>query len=148
MDLTAQDTIDLQTAKAKLENHSLAMKLAAKAGMPIEILVRKLPQQLQTSITTAVNKTLERCLNVALSVPSNSPMFSGKNLHTSATALSGAVGGFFGLPGLLLELPITTTIMLHSIAEIARAQGEDLATPESALACLQVFALGAGEKNQ
>ena len=32
--------------------------------------------------------------------------------------------------------------MLHSIVEIARGQGEDLSTVESALACLEVFALG------
>jgi hypothetical protein len=32
--------------------------------------------------------------------------------------------------------------MLRAIAEIARGEGEDLADPEAALACLQVFALG------
>ena len=36
--------------------------------------------------------------------------------------------------------------MLHSIAEIARSHGEDLDTPESALNCLEVFALGAKSK--
>jgi hypothetical protein len=39
--------------------------------------------------------------------------------------------------------------MLRSIGDIARSEGEDLADPESALACLQVFALGTrdGETN-
>jgi hypothetical protein len=39
--------------------------------------------------------------------------------------------------------------MLRSIGDIARSEGEDLADPESALACLQVFALGTrdGEAN-
>ena len=32
--------------------------------------------------------------------------------------------------------------MLRSIAEIARSEGEDLSEPESALSCVQVFALG------
>ncbi len=32
--------------------------------------------------------------------------------------------------------------MLHAIAGIAAGQGEDLTQPETALACLQVFALG------
>ena len=32
--------------------------------------------------------------------------------------------------------------MLRSIADIARSEGEDLADPEAALACLEVFALG------
>ena len=46
------------------------------------------------------------------------------------------------MPGLAVELPLTTTVMLHSIVEIARANGEDMSNPESALACLQVLALG------
>ena len=32
--------------------------------------------------------------------------------------------------------------MLRSIAEIARSHGEDISDPESALSCIQVFALG------
>jgi hypothetical protein len=46
---------------------------------------------------------------------------------------------------MLVELPITTTVMLHSIVEIARMQGEDLSDPAGALACLEVFALGPGD---
>ena len=40
--------------------------------------------------------------------------------------------------------------MLRSIAEIARAEGEDVKSPETMLACLEVFALGGGrgEKNE
>jgi hypothetical protein len=41
-----------------------------------------------------------------------------------------------------MELPVSTIIILRSIAEIARSEGEDLSEPESALACVQVFALG------
>ena len=55
---------------------------------------------------------------------------------------SGALGGFFGLPGLVVELPISTTLMLRSIADIARSEGEDLSSMETRLACITVFALG------
>jgi hypothetical protein len=41
-----------------------------------------------------------------------------------------------------VELPVSTVIMLRSIADIARHQGEDLSDPETALACVEVFALG------
>jgi EcsC protein family len=70
-------------------------------------------------------------------------------LHKALAAASGAVGGGFGLAALPVELPISTIIMLRSIGDIARSEGEDLADPESALACLQVFALGPrdGEAN-
>ena len=39
-------------------------------------------------------------------------------------------------------VPVSTIIMLRSIAEIARSEGEDLSHPEAALSCVQVFALG------
>jgi hypothetical protein len=55
---------------------------------------------------------------------------------------SGGAGGAFGLVTLPIELPVWTIIMLRSIADIARSEGEDLSDPESALSCVQVFALG------
>jgi hypothetical protein len=123
------------------------MKVAERLGMPIEAVLRMLPQSAQSSVHWAVNRALEQCLRVALKVggptmDGSRPVFPRKRTHTAAVAVSGAVGGFFGLPGLLIELPITTTMMLHSIAEIARSEGEDLNNPEGALACLEVFALG------
>ncbi len=45
-------------------------------------------------------------------------------------------------PGCLVELPLTTTLMLRSIADIARAQGERLDDPATTLACLEVLAHG------
>jgi hypothetical protein len=117
--LSAQDYADLKAAAASLEGSSLAMTIATKAGMPMEALMRLLPERSQAAISMAVDKA-----------------------HTLTTAVTGAVGGFFGLPGMLVELPVTTTVMLHSIAAIAAAQGEDLSQPESALSCLEVLALG------
>ena len=63
-------------------------------------------------------------------------------MHKFAAAASGAAGGAFGLPALAIELPLSTTIMLRSIADIAAAEGEDLADLDTQLACLTVFALG------
>ncbi len=140
---TAADRAALQNAATLLESRSFAMTIAQKVGMPVESLLRMLPANAQQHIGTAVNRALEQCLKAALSFNQTgaaSP-FSNRN-HTWATGVTGAVGGFFGLPGLVVELPVTTTLMLHSIAEIARSQGEDLANPETAFACLQVLALG------
>ncbi len=137
-----EDYADLQAAAAKLEARSFAMTIAAKVGMPVEALLRRLPGRAHASIGAAVNKSLAQCLRVALSMgKTNAASARSKRTHTAATAVTGALGGFFGLPGLAVELPVTTTVMLHSIAEIARSQGEDLSRPESALACVEVFAL-------
>ncbi len=141
--LSPQDFADLRSAAAKLEARSFAMTVAAKVGMPVEALLRMLPARAQDSIGGAVNKALNQCLHVAVNLGStNSASIRSKRAHTITTAVTGAVGGFFGLPGLVVELPLTTTVMLHSIAEIARSEGEDLANPDSAFACLQVLALG------
>jgi hypothetical protein len=63
-------------------------------------------------------------------------------VHTIAAGAMGAVGGAFGIPALAAELPVTTTIMLRSIADIARSEGHSVRTPRTQLACLEVFALG------
>jgi len=65
-----------------------------------------------------------------------------QRFHKVMATASGAAGGALGLASLPIELPISTVIMLRSIAEIARSEGEDLSDPEAALSCMQVFALG------
>ncbi len=140
--LSPSDYADLQTAVAKLETQSFAMKIAGTLGMPVDALLRRLPRAAQSAIQDTVDKALEQCLRIAVKVPrARSSVMIFKRTHTAAAAITGAVGGFFGLPGLLVELPITTTLMLHSIVEIARNQGEDFSNPASLLACLEVFAL-------
>src|SRR5204863_7159227 len=68
-------------------------------------------------------------------------------LRKLAVAATGAGGGAFGLLGLPVELPLSTTIMLRSIADVARSEGERLRTPGAKLACLEVFALGGRSKS-
>ena len=70
------------------------------------------------------------------------PHAGSRLMHKALATASGAGGGAFGLPGLAVELPVSTVIMLRSIADIARHEGEDLSSPDATLACLQVFALG------
>jgi EcsC protein family len=141
--LSLQDYADLRTAAAKLETQSFAMTVASKLGVPAEALLHLLPKGAKRAVGTAVDKALRQCLQIAIKVGKpRSGSVNNKRVHTAAVAVTGAVGGFFGLPGLVLELPITTTLMLHSIVEIARSQGEDFVGPDSALACLEVFALG------
>jgi hypothetical protein len=46
-----------------------------------------------------------------------------------------------------MELPISTTIMLRSIADIARSEGETISEIGCKMACLEVFALGGPSKS-
>jgi hypothetical protein len=141
--LSPSDYADLQAAVVKLETQGFAMKVASQVGLPIEALLRRLPFPVQSAIQVTVDKALEHSLRIAVKAHrAKSPTLVYKRSHTAAAAVTGAIGGFFGLPGLLVELPITTTVMLHSVVEIARSYGEDFVSPESGLACLEVFALG------
>jgi hypothetical protein len=66
----------------------------------------------------------------------------GNVSHKVAAAASGVASGFVGLPGVLFDIPFTTTTILRSIAEVARDSGEDLKTEDTKRACLEVLAFG------
>jgi hypothetical protein len=132
----------LRTALAALEHPRLAARLAEIAGKPIELFSRALPQTASKAIAVASTQALNTALRVALRTMQNEPKAASSYLHKALAATSGAIGGSFGLAALPIELPISTVIMLRSIGDIARAEGEDLHDPKTALNCLQVFALG------
>ncbi len=145
LQMEVKDEQKLAGAIQRLEHHGLAMTIASKVGMPVERLIGRLPAVAQNAVHGAVNRALEQCLKAALSGMSSQKITLPSNrMHRMVAGAAGAAGGFFGLPGLAFELPVSTTVMLHSIAEIARSHGEDLDNPENALACLEVFALGSG----
>ncbi len=66
----------------------------------------------------------------------------GNRAHKMAAAMSGVASGFVGLPGVLFDIPFTTTTILRSIAEVARDAGEDLRAEDTKRACLEVLAFG------
>jgi len=146
-DLSAEDRAALREAMHALEHPGFAARLASVIGQPVERAGRALPPAAAEAIASVTTKALNAALSVALTTLRGSPRAGSRRLHTALAAASGAAGGAFGLVSLPIELPISTVIMLRSIAEIARRAGEDLSTPDAALACIQVFALGARNPN-
>lgn len=142
--LPAEAMKELRAAHDALENPSLAARLASAAGMPVEALRARLPNAVQGGLDGAVRGALSAAMSAALKsgpahagVPTSSAWF-----HRGLVAASGAMGGAFGLPGTLLELPVSTAILLRQVAAVAAAEGEDLGDPAAASECLKVFALG------
>jgi hypothetical protein len=111
-------------------------------GKPIELIGDVLPASASRAVAIATAKALEMALKVALRTMRRAPRVGSQLLHKALATASGAAGGAFGLATLPIELPVSTIIMLRSIADIARSEGEDLSDPASALSCVQVFALG------
>lgn len=144
MEFTAEHRAELVAAKTALERPGLAITLANYVGSPIELAFSALPAPVAKRVGSVTRKSLQAALKLALATMRRRDhrTTSADRLHKVATATSGAVGGFFGLAALAVELPLSTTLMLRSIADIARSEGEDLGDPDSALACLEVFALG------
>jgi hypothetical protein len=148
MDMTKADLADLKRAKKLLENPGLAAKMSAALGSPIEKSVALLPKAVQTGIHKASEAAMMKALDVAVkSLGDNTKKPAQSRLHKIAAATSGAVGGAFGLMALTVELPVSTTIMLRSIADIAKSEGENIHYIDTKLACLTVFALGS-EKSE
>lgn len=142
----AMDGIDfesLRRAHRQLGHPSLAARLWSMVGTPIGIGVTLLPRHWSAWARQAAELAIHKAFDIA---PPMLRRESGRSaregLYKGLAAGSGALGGLFGLPGLIVELPVTTSIMLRSIAEIACLQGEDTRDPETRLACVQVFALG------
>ncbi|HYE36874.1 EcsC family protein [Methylocaldum sp.] len=145
--LSREDYLSLKRAHRHLEHPSLAVRLADVIGTPLEKGVKLLPRQLHQGLQRCAENAIWRALGVAVASLKNK---QGAASHDACYKLlgiaSGAVGGFFGGPALLVELPFTTTLMLRSIADIARSTGENLDDIATRLACLEVFALGGRSK--
>ncbi len=141
--LDAIDFESLRRAHRQLEHPSLAARLSSMVGTPIEIGVKLLPGRWSERARQAAELAIAKAFDVAPSMLRREQGRGARDgMYKGLAAGSGALGGLFGLPGLIVELPMTTSIMLRSIAEIACFEGEDIRAPETRLACVQVFALG------
>jgi hypothetical protein len=143
VDWSPRDVEDLRTAVGLLESPGFIARVSDLVGTPIEALLRRLPSGAGRAVTRVTHESLMAAVNLA--VRTMDPVERRRpwaRLHQAAAGLAGGVGGAFGLLALPVELPITTTIIMRSIADIARSEGEDLTEISSRLACLEVFAMG------
>jgi hypothetical protein len=146
--ISESDRKELQLAKNLLENPGIAAKITNVIGIPIEKGIEKLPKNWGEKIGEITKTALLRASEVAIfTIKDNPGEESSNKWHKLGVAASGSVGGFFGLAALAIELPISTTIMLRSIAEIARSHGESITSDKTKIACLEVFALGGNSKS-
>lgn len=142
--------LELREAKETLEHHGLADRLTQLIGAPITASIKMLPSIAEDALHSAVDKSLQAALRVALRTLGQETSTGKPRLlsHKLMAGLSGAAGGAFGLSTVALELPVSTVLILRSVADIARSQGEDLKNVKTQLACLEVFAIdGGGEKD-
>jgi hypothetical protein len=146
--LTSEELAEVRSAVRLLEGDSFALRLTRVVGGQVSVFGRALPAAARKAVALATDTALRTALRVALrSLGKTSAPKARERWHQAAAAASGAVGGAFGVAAAAVELPVSTTILLRGIADIAREHGEDLSDPEAAFACLDVLGLG-GDRAQ
>lgn len=119
------------------------MKGLNKMGNVIEQRLQLLPQKQQKWLQEISYKVLHTVVksNLITMQPANvrPPL---NRAYKMLVTTSGAVGGALGATAFVMDLTLATKLMMRSIMDIARDEGEDLDTLDTQLACLQVFALG------
>ena len=140
------DPDDLKTltaAVALLEAPSFTVRVANAMGTPVEWALDRLPGSSTEKIQKTIQSALDKAVAGALRTMDAAAVGAARpRAHTAMAAASGALGGFFGLKGTLVELPVTTTIIMRSVADIARSEGFSVKDPLIQAECVQVFALG------
>ncbi len=102
----------------------------------------------QHAVEGIVEAALRRAFDIAvLRLGREGQPQQSRRLAGPLVFLSGAVGGFVGMGGFVPDAAVTSLAIMREIARIAVEEGEDLAEPETRAACLQVFALNAGQKD-
>ncbi|WP_149273993.1 EcsC family protein [Pareuzebyella sediminis] len=147
--LHPEDLATLKMAKYKMERIGWAMEGLNKMGNLIESRLELLPEKQQKWLKQLSYKVLITVVRANLTT-----MKSGKTMTTPLNTMykglvtsSGMLGGALGATAFTVDLGITTKLMMRSIMDIARSQGEDLSELDTQLACLQVFALGGKTKH-
>ena len=149
MKLSKRDMAALVEAHQRLENPSLAIQLSSAAGMPVESVLKSLAKRAPQAVVDAVSESSRKSLdyvmtNTTRTLKDQALISASPRLHKAAVMATGAAGGLFGVHALIIELPITTSIMFRSIVDIARAEGEMPRDSDTLLNAMQVFAMGSG----
>lgn len=142
-----QDYNDLKKAVELLTTPSITAQISNIIGSPIEGAVEKLPVKLKKSIEGTVSSALIKSIDGAVKTMNNKQMESSTIKHKLLAASTGAIGGIFGAPALVVEIPISITIIMRAVADIARSEGFDITDMETKRMCLEVFSFGGPTKS-
>lgn len=116
------------------------MGLVNMVGSRVEKQIEALPDSLKDRIEGVVERALRQSYDMAGRTLSAGG--TAERGHRAAAVVTGAAGGFGGLPTAVAELPVTITLIFRAIQKIAASYGYDPADPAVRVECLQVFGAG------
>lgn len=119
------------------------MKAINFVGGQVEDGLRMLPQSARKEIDAAARQALRHSFDAAAKSRSG----IGRNIgsdraHKLLGTVSGAIGGFGGLPMATAEIPVATTLIFRAVHHVAIENGEPEGQEETRAQCLAVFGAG------
>ena len=116
------------------------MALFNRFGGKVEAQMKALPEPARAMVDQTVQSALERAYGVAQAGTALPRVPRGAQV--ALAGVTGAAGGFAGLPGAIAELPVTITLILRSLQDVAEAHGFDPAADPTRREILRVFGSG------
>lgn len=114
-----------------------AVALLSRLGGKLEAQMAGLPPSVQRRIEDVTTAALTRAYGIVQAGP-----VLGPRRQMALTTFAGAAGGFAGLPGAVAELPVTVTLILRGIQDVAVEHGFDPAAAPTRRETLRVFGAG------
>ncbi|WP_299108506.1 EcsC family protein [uncultured Winogradskyella sp.] len=153
--ISPEDKDALVQAKSDMHNLSWAIRNVNKVGNTVETGVKFVPEKILLKVQKMTESVLIKIVKANLLTIQKHKTFKkpSKNTYKGIVTGTGVISGFFGSStgfGTAIfasEVTLTTKFLMRTIMDIARSEGEDIYTLEGQMACLQVFALGGGSKN-
>ncbi len=122
-----------------LDAGGIGMDILGTIGGKAETLLNRLPEV----VRKRMDKITLGALNRAFDAATQSRRMVGDRgdwFNRLLSTASGAAGGLAGLPGAVIEMPLTITLLLRAIMEIAVEHGFDPASEEVRVEALRIFA--------
>ncbi|MDB6175906.1 EcsC family protein [Paracoccus sp. Z330] len=126
-------------ARRYVDAGGLGMELLSIVGTSAETLIERLPGFVRSRMDGLTRMALRRAFSVACS-SRRVLRDRGDWFNRMTSTVSGAAGGAGGIAGAMVELPVTVTLLLRSMLDIAAEHGLDPDSEEVQLECLRIFA--------
>lgn len=150
-DLSRMEILDRTLTDAEIEArmNALVQRHAAAGNIGIQVLnliggqAGGLLDRLPTAVRGKLDEGTEQALKLAMNAAQRSRDVVSEQpawLTRMVTTAMGAAGGFGGLPTAMAELPVTTTILLRAIQDVAVEHGFEPSEEAVMFDCIQVLA--------
>lgn len=126
-------------ARRYVDASGLGMEILNLVGNSAEGLIGRSPDFVRVRMDRLTRKALTRAF-IAASGSRRVLRNRGDWFNRLTTTFSGAAGGAAGFAGAMVEMPLTVTLILRAMLEIAEEHGLDPDSEEVRMECVRVFA--------